>query len=123
MIFSSGFQVAILPDWSLLLRGELDMADAEDFRKFRHLGSRWHAEVVLDLTDLTFLGSEGNKAIVRLAESACPHGLVLRWPTDNVRRVLEIVKIEDIAGIGVQQRADPGADDPLSQARPRPAGR
>jgi len=111
MIFQGCFQAAILPDGSLLLRGELDMANAQDLRDFAAFAVDSTREVVLDLTDLTFLDSHGIKAIVRLAESACPHGLVLRSPRDNVRRVFDIVKIEDIAGIRVELPDDPNAGD------------
>ena len=111
MIFQGRFQAAILPDGSLLLRAELDMANAQDLRDFAAFAVDSTREVVLHLTDLTFLDSHGIKAIVRLAESACPHGLVLRSPRDNVRRVFDIVKIEDIAGIRVELPDDPNAGD------------
>ena len=124
MIFQGGFQAAMLPDGSLLLRGELDMANAQDLRDFAAFAVDGSREVVFDLTDLTFLDSQGIKAIVRLAESACPHGLVLRSPQDHVRRVLEIVKIANIAGIRVELPDDPNAGDPLRQAAsPEPAER
>ena len=119
MIFHGGFQAAILPDGNLLLRGELDMANAQDLRDFATFAVDGAREVVFDLTDLTYLDSQGIKAIVRLAESACPRGLVLRSPRDNVRRVLDIVKIEDIAGIRVELPDDPNAVDPLPQAASR----
>jgi anti-anti-sigma factor len=119
MIFHGGFQAAILPDGTLLLRGELDMANAQDLRDFAAFAVDGSREVVFDLTDLTYLDSQGIKAIVRLAESVCPRGLVLRSPRDNVRRVLDIVKIEDIAGIRVELPDDPNAGAPLPQAGSR----
>jgi len=124
MILHGGFQAAILPDGSVLLRGELDMANAQDFRDFAAFAVDSTREVVLDLTDLTFLDSHGIKAIVRLAESACPHGLVLRSPRPNVRRVLDIVKIDGIAGIRVEGPADSDVGDSRPQpATPRPSRR
>ena len=101
------------------------LADADDFREFAASALDGAREVVFDLADLTFLDSTGIKARARLAESACPHGLVLRSPLDNVWRVLDIVRIEDIAGIRVERGSDPGGNDPVPPAArlPRPAGR
>jgi anti-sigma B factor antagonist len=119
VIFQGGFQAAILPDGSLLLRGELDMANAQDLRDFAAYAVDGTREVVFDLTDLTYLDSSGIKAIVRLAESVCPQGLVLRSPRDNVRRVLDIVQIEQVAGIRVELPDDPNAGNPLPQVTSR----
>lgn len=102
MIFLFGLQAGVLPDGSLLLRGELDMADADEFLDYATSAVDGSREVVLDCADLTFLDSHGIKAIVRLAQSACPHGLVLRSPRENVQRALHAVKIEDIPGIRVE---------------------
>ena len=119
MIFQGGFQAAILPDGSLLLRGELDMANAQDLRDFAAFAVDGSREVVFDLTDLTYLDSSGIKAILRLAESACPHGLVLRSPRDNIRRVLDIVKIEQVAGIRLELPDGPNAGDRVPHAASR----
>jgi anti-anti-sigma factor len=118
MIFHGGFQAAILPDGSLLLRGELDMANAQDFRDFATFAVDGTRQVVLDLTDLTYLDSQGIKAIVRLAESACPHGVVLRSPRNNIGRVLDIVQIDQVAGIRVERPNEDNAPDPAPQAAP-----
>jgi hypothetical protein len=39
------------------------------------------------------------KAILRLSEAECPHGLILFHPRDNVQRVLDILAVEKIGGI------------------------
>ena len=87
----------------LSLRGELDMAAADDFLRFAAESVDGSHEVVLDIADLAFLDSHGMRAISRLAASVCPNGLVLRWPRDNVQRALDIVSFEDIAGIRVER--------------------
>jgi len=61
-------------------------------------------EVVLDLSGLTFIDSGGLKAIMRLAVEACPLGVVIQAPRDNVLRVLDIVEIEQFAGIRVERQ-------------------
>jgi anti-anti-sigma factor len=88
----------------LRIGGELDMAAVERFRKLTASIADPKHEVVLDIADLAFLDSAGLKAIVQLADVACPQGLVLRWPRDNVLRVLEVLRVEDMAGIRVQRR-------------------
>lgn len=96
-------QVRITPD-GLALSGELDMASADDFGDFAFGAIDRSREVILDLSDLAFLDSSGAKAILRLAADACPHGLVLLHPRDNVQRVLDILALEKARGISVERR-------------------
>lgn len=84
--------------------GELDLASADDLRTFIASMADASREVVLDIADLSFMDSSGVKAIVRLAETACPHGIVLKWPRDNVLRALELMEIERVAGIRIERR-------------------
>jgi anti-anti-sigma factor len=88
----------------LEVSGELDMASAEDFREFAKTVVDSRREVVLDVADLAFLDTSGVRAILRLAETTCPNGLVLRWPRDNVLRALEILGVEEVRGIRIQRR-------------------
>ena len=89
----------------LAVSGELDMASAGDFRDFAAGTVDATREVVLDISELAYLDSSGIKAIIRLCEYSCPHGLILRWPRANVQRVLDIVAIEKVVGIRVERRA------------------
>jgi anti-anti-sigma factor len=84
--------------------GELDLASADDLRIFIASMADASHEVVLDIADLAFMDSSGIKAIVRLAETACPHGILLKWPRDNVLRALELMEIERITGIRIERR-------------------
>jgi anti-anti-sigma factor len=84
--------------------GELDLASADDLRIFIASMADASHEVVLDIADLAFMDSSGVKAIVRLAETACPHGILLKWPRDNVLRALELMEIERITGIRIERR-------------------
>ena len=90
----------------LRISGELDMAAVDDFRKLAASMADPTHEVILDIADLAFLDSAGLKVIVQVADVACPQGLVLRWPRDNVLRVLEVLRVEDIAGIRVERRTN-----------------
>jgi anti-anti-sigma factor len=96
-------QVRVTPE-GLALSGELDMASADDFREFASKALDHSRRVVLDVSDLVFVDSSGVKAILRLAEAECPHGLILFHPRDNVQRILDILAVEKIRGIGVERR-------------------
>lgn len=96
-------QVRITPD-GVALSGELDLASASDFREFALQALDRSRRVVLDISDLEFLDSSGVKAILRVAEEACPHGLILFHPRDNLQRVLDILAVEKVVGISVERR-------------------
>lgn len=86
--------------------GELDMAAADEFWELATSTVDPSHVVVLDIADLEFIDSAGLRAIVRLSEDVCPFGIVLRSPRDNVLRVLEMLRIENVAGIRVDRRRD-----------------
>jgi anti-anti-sigma factor len=88
----------------LAVSGELDMAAADEFSELATSTLDPTREVVLDISDLEFIDSAGLRAIVRLSEDVCPYGIVLRAPRDNVLRVFEMLRIENIAGIRVERR-------------------
>ena len=96
-------QVRVIED-GLQVSGELDMASADDFREFAKTVVDPRREVILDVAELAFLDTSGVRAILRLAETTCPKGLVLRWPRDNVLRALEILAVEEVRGIRIQRR-------------------
>jgi anti-anti-sigma factor len=95
-------------DGGLVVSGELDMAAADEFRQYAASAVDPTREVVLDIEELVFVDSSGLKAILRLTETACPHGIVLRWPRDNVLRVLDILNVEGVRGIRVERRPSGG---------------
>jgi anti-anti-sigma factor len=97
------FQVQAI-EAGLAVSGELDMASADEFWKLATSALDPTREVVLDVGDLEFVDSAGLRAIVRLSEDACPYGIVLRSPRDNVLRVLEMLGIERIPSIRVERR-------------------
>jgi anti-anti-sigma factor len=78
----------------LAVSRELDMASADDFREFAKTAIDPTREVVLNIANLEFVDSAGVRAILRMAEAACPNGVVLRWPRNNVLRTLEILAVE-----------------------------
>lgn len=91
-------------DDGLLVDGELDMDAADDFLEIAEASLDGTREVVLDIADLGFIDSAGVRAILQLAATSCPNGMVLRRPREGVQRVLDIRKIEEVPGIRVQRR-------------------
>jgi anti-anti-sigma factor len=91
-------------DDGLLVDGELDMDAADDFLEIAEARVDGAREVVLDIADLGFIDSAGVRAILHLAATSCPNGIVLHRPREGVQRLLDIRKIEEVPGIRVQRR-------------------
>lgn len=94
-------QIRVTED-GLVVSGELDYEAADDFREYAASNVDGSREVVLDIAELAFLDSAGARAIMRLAALSCPQGLVLHHPRANVRRIFDILRIEDVVGIRVE---------------------
>ena len=82
------------------------MASADDFLDFARTVVDPTREVVLYIADLAFPDSSGVRAIIRLAETTCPNGLVLRWPRNNMLHALDILGVEKVRGIRTQRRPE-----------------
>ncbi len=91
-------------DNGLLVDGELDKDAADDFLEIAEAGVDGTHEVILDIADLGFIDSAGVKAILHLAATSCPNGVVLHRPREGVQRVLDLGKIEEVPGIRVMRR-------------------
>ncbi len=72
-----------------VLRGELDVANAEEVKQALTAAS---GSVVVDLSELSFIDSSGLTALVHARDDVCGRGgrLVLRGANGSVRRVFEI---------------------------------
>lgn len=88
----------------LRLAGELDLAGAPRLTEaFLDFASP-EREVHLDLTQVSFLDSSGLRVILALARSRADTGsVVLLDPSAAVRRILEIVGIDEHPGIEIRQ--------------------
>jgi len=80
------------------LHGELDMGTRGELAPLRNTIMRKPSEVVLDLTELSFVDSAGLRGLLnggRIAEeSAVPFRCVN--PRPNIRRLFEITGLTDI---------------------------
>jgi anti-anti-sigma factor len=95
------FAVRADPEGVLWLSGEFDLAALDVFRAV--VGSVLDAqrELVIDLSELTFLDSTGIRAILVVADQV-GGGVVIRRPTPPVRRVLDLVGLDGRRGIRIE---------------------
>jgi len=86
------------PDAELALRGELDLATAG---RLLEVGQSVPSgcDVRLDVGELHFADSSGIRAMLKVVDSIRPGTLILVRPTRSVRRVLELLGIDQGAGI------------------------
>jgi anti-anti-sigma factor len=90
-------------DGVLHLAGELDLATQEAFAASARERVDGQGEVVLDLSDLTFVDSTGIRAMIALARELAPRRLVLRDPAPTVASVFDIVRLEGMFGIRIER--------------------
>jgi anti-anti-sigma factor len=96
----SDFVVRADPGGVLWLGGEFDLAGIDAFQAAVDAVLDAQGELVLDLSELTFLDSTGIRAFLVVANTV-EGGVVLRKPTLSVRRVLDLVGIEARRGIRI----------------------
>jgi len=84
------------------LRGELDFDEAPTFeRVLEELLTEGRRDVVVDLSDLTFIDSSGISVLVGAARAAAvEHGtLVVAAPRPHVQRVFDIVNLPTLVDV------------------------
>jgi anti-anti-sigma factor len=83
--------------------GTLDIGSVEQFLHGMEpaLGSR--EEVLIDVSEVTFMDSFGLRSVALLARMVGDRGVLLRYPQDPVLKVLELLDIEAIPGIRIQR--------------------
>jgi anti-sigma B factor antagonist len=86
----------------LWLAGEFDLAAIDAFQAAVDAVLDAQRELVLDLSELTFLDSTGIRAFLVVAGQV-RGGVILRRPTQTVRRVLDLVGIDGHLGIRIEE--------------------
>jgi anti-anti-sigma factor len=81
-------------DGVLHLAGELDLDSLETFDAAANERLNPTGDVIVDLTDLTFMDATGAQAFLRLAKRLWPRSLILRNPSREVAKVIELLEIE-----------------------------
>ncbi|MCU1370311.1 MAG: anti-anti-sigma factor [Ilumatobacteraceae bacterium] len=91
------------PETTLALTGELDPATAPELdAHLRELiADAGVRSVVLDLAGITFLDSSGLRSLVAANDAlrARSASLVLRAPSSNIRRVLEVTGLTELIAV------------------------
>jgi anti-anti-sigma factor len=80
-----------------VLSGELDMASIGSLTDAVTPLVEQPGDVVVDLEQLSFIDSSGLLALLRTADRIQGGTLVLRNPSDPVRRVLDLVELADVS--------------------------
>lgn len=96
------FRVRIDADHVVRLWGELDHAEATALAEVAASSVDTQRELVVDLTDLTFIDSAGIGVIVETARLT-DGDVLLRGPRPAVRRVLDVTGIVGTTGIKLEQ--------------------
>jgi anti-anti-sigma factor len=94
-------RIRVDDDRVVWLAGEFDLLAEEPFAAATSRLDRDPDDVVVDLTDVSFIDSTGVRCLLRLARSVEPSRVVLRRPSAAVARLLDIVRIEGTLGIHV----------------------
>jgi len=98
----SDVQLEIVPGEAAgfyILRGEIDLNTAPQIAE---ISTRRNGTIILDFTEVTFIDSIGVWAIVNLARGPDGGTLVIKNPTENVKRTLDLVGLADARGIVVE---------------------
>jgi anti-anti-sigma factor len=82
---------------TLVLSGELDMASTENLAEVVGPLVEEPGDVTIELHELSFIDSSGLLAMLRLADRVREGQLILRNPSEAVRRVLEMVELADVS--------------------------
>jgi anti-sigma B factor antagonist len=94
------------------LRGELDFDGAPAFaRALEELRADGEREVIVDLSELTFIDSSGISVLVGAARAATAEQgtLVVAAPTPHVQRVFDIVSLSELVAV------EPGLEGALQR--------
>jgi anti-anti-sigma factor len=96
------FEVHTDDDGVLWLSGELDFAEADSFVQRASANLDSQRELVLEMSDLTFLDSSGIRAILGFAALVPDKGVVIRNPSGHVRKILEIAGVTVEMGVRIE---------------------
>jgi anti-anti-sigma factor len=92
------FHVEAFPDErTLVLTGELDMAFTDALIEAAAPIADEPGDMIVDLHGLSFIDSSGLLALLHTADRLKDGSLILRKPSDPVRRVLDLVELADVS--------------------------
>lgn len=80
----------------LRLHGELDLATAARLEAEVLAQIEGHEELVVDLSELTFIDSTGIRTLIQIATAVAPKPVILRSPQPNVQHVFDLTGVDAI---------------------------
>jgi anti-sigma B factor antagonist len=85
----------------VVVRGEIDLATAEEFRRALHEAIHVCGRLEIDLADTTFMDSTGLAVLVGAHQQLGPShaAIVLRDPRPLIRKALEISGVSELVDI------------------------
>ncbi|HEX9891999.1 MAG TPA: STAS domain-containing protein [Actinomycetota bacterium] len=97
------FAIEKRPD-DILLKGELDMSAEHELTRSLDPEPQNGGDLVLDLSELTFIDSSGVRVLLRTADRLADRGrVILRTPSPAVARVFDLMRLETVPNIEVQK--------------------
>lgn len=81
----------------LALEGELDMADTDALLEAAATLAERPGDLTLDLSGLTFIDSTGLLGLLRTADRVHGGSLTLLRPTEQVRKVFDMVELAKVS--------------------------
>lgn len=95
---------------TFVVAGELDAHSAPTLRE--QLNAVDDAEIVLDMSGVTFMDSSGLRVLIDAHQTAAGRGcqLIVHEPSQSVRRILEIAGVLDHLDVRDGSAPDRGAD-------------
>jgi anti-sigma B factor antagonist len=93
-------------DGGLAIRGEVDLSNIDRFSQEVHGAARPGIELIVDLSECRYMGSEGIGVLIQAWKVVRDGGrLVLRAPTPTLRRVLEMAGLEKFPQVDMPTEA------------------
>jgi anti-sigma B factor antagonist len=94
-------------DGGLRIRGEVDLSNVERFAQEVHGAARPGTELLIDLSECEYMGSEGIGVLIQAWKIVRDDGgkLVLRSPNTTLRRVLVLAGLEKFPQVDMPTEA------------------
>lgn len=88
----------------ILLKGELDIAAEQELTRALEEEPQDGRDVILNLSELTFIDSSGVRVLIRTADRLGKRGrVILRMPSPTVSRVFDLMRLDTVPNIEVQK--------------------
>ena len=95
--------LAIEPiDGGLRVLGQVDLSNVDRFREALAKAGSGAWELILDLAECTYMGSEGISALIETSRDLGEGSLILRSPTEFLHKVFDLTGIGRLPNVRVE---------------------